>query len=91
MLITVTFAILLSTSATRSEPDRNFRIVGGHPARPNQFPHVVALILYLQEGHSFCGGSIIHQNFVLTAAHCLVSSKASKIEQLNVRLINIKD
>lgn len=73
VLITVTFVIACATLQARSEGiDRNLRIVGGSPARPNQFPHAVALVLHLtQQRSSFCGGSIIHQHYILTAAHCL--------------------
>jgi secreted trypsin-like serine protease len=53
------------------EIERNIRIVGGSQAQPNQFQHAVALFLTLTTGDSFCGGSIINANFILTAAHCL--------------------
>lgn len=73
MLITVTLMAIFFASFVQSFElgDRNYKIVGGQPARANQFPHAVALILHLAETHSLCGGSIIHQNYVLTAAHCL--------------------
>lgn len=52
--------------------DRSTRIIGGTEARRGQFPYIVALILGLPDyGQSFCGGSIISSNFILTAAHCL--------------------
>jgi secreted trypsin-like serine protease len=48
---------------------RDLRIVGGQITRPNQFPHAVALILHMPHSHtSFCGGSIIHANYVLTVS-----------------------
>lgn len=50
---------------------RNIRIVGGSSAMNTQFPHAAALFLHLNTGESFCGGSIIHANYILTAAHCL--------------------
>merc|ERR1712112_506102 len=43
------------------------RIVGGVEAEPNQWPWQVALFI---DNAWFCGGSIISENYVLTAAHC---------------------
>jgi len=51
--------------------NRNNRIFGGVVARAHQFPHIVALTVTMTSGSSFCGGSIVSQNYVLTAAHCL--------------------
>ncbi|XP_037092618.1 coagulation factor X-like [Pollicipes pollicipes] len=46
------------------------RIVGGGPAQPNAYPWLVGLVS--PRGQSpFCGGSIINERFVLTAAHCV--------------------
>ena len=75
VLILIAFAIISAVSQANTHFagfDRNLRIVGGSPARPNQFPHAAALILHLtQQRSSFCGGSIINQHYILTAAHCL--------------------
>lgn len=46
------------------------RIVGGSTATRNQFPYQVALII---NNSGFCGGSIISNTWVLTAAHCVDS------------------
>merc|ERR1711988_1212214 len=48
-------------------PPSKDRIVGGFEAQENQWPWQVALFI---DNAWFCGGSIISENYVLTAAHC---------------------
>lgn len=50
---------------TKSEPDN--RIINGIPAKRGQFPWQVAII---SDDNYFCGGSLISDTWVLTAAHC---------------------
>jgi hypothetical protein len=51
------------------------RIVGGTEAYPHEYPFMVGLLI---DGEYFCGGSLISEKAVLTAAHC--THKASQIE-----------
>jgi len=44
------------------------KIVGGEEATPNQWPWIVALFV---DNAWFCGGSLISENWVMTAAHCV--------------------
>lgn len=44
------------------------RIVGGHDAGVNEWPWAVALF---NNGRQFCGGSLIDNLHILTAAHCV--------------------
>lgn len=49
----------------------NGRIVGGSDAAPNQFPYIASLRWTRGNDLHFCGGSIIDQSWILTAAHCV--------------------
>ncbi|XP_055384266.1 trypsin-4-like [Condylostylus longicornis] len=60
---------------------RDPRIVGGNDAEKNEFPHMISL--KFRGGH-LCGGSIINENWVLTAAHCLCNGFN---EQVKITLI----
>ncbi|XP_034234029.1 uncharacterized protein LOC117641042 [Thrips palmi] len=53
-----------------AHPHLQERIVGGQDAARGEFPWQVALLL---DHLFFCGGSLINHEFVLTAAHCLMT------------------
>lgn len=50
-----------------ASPDSE-RIVGGQNSSPHEFPWIVVLF---NKGRQFCGGSLIDNIHVLTAAHCV--------------------
>ena len=45
-------------------------ILGGENADPYEFPWIVKINMDSCK-HKFCGGSIISENIILTAAHCV--------------------
>ncbi|XP_053687232.1 brachyurin-like [Sabethes cyaneus] len=49
----------------------NQRITNGREATPGQFPYQVALLSQFVDSTALCGGSILTNNYILTAAHCV--------------------
>ncbi|XP_053575647.1 ovochymase-1 [Bombina bombina] len=48
--------------------DKKTRVVAGYPALPKSWPWIVSLQTYKKK--HFCGGTIIHSKWILTAGHC---------------------
>ncbi|KAJ8982608.1 hypothetical protein NQ317_005080 [Molorchus minor] len=57
----------------------NVRIIGGDEASPHQFPYQVGLYCNSASGTTFCGGSLVSNNYILTAAHCLTNTLSVEI------------
>ncbi|KAG8234320.1 hypothetical protein J437_LFUL013060 [Ladona fulva] len=58
----------LSLGMDRKERAGEGRVVGGKPSHPGAWPWLIALY---KDGKFHCGGSLILEQWVLTAAHCM--------------------
>ncbi|NWX04237.1 CTRC protein, partial [Caloenas nicobarica] len=57
------------------------RVVGGEDARPHSWPWQVSLqYKSLGTWSHTCGGTLIAPNWVLTAAHCISSSRTYRVQ-----------
>ncbi|BBN81773.1 hypothetical protein PA25_17580 [Pseudoalteromonas sp. A25] len=92
-------AIMLSCSVTAGDASTklksqqfsdSIRIVGGNEATPHSRPYQVSV--QSLGGEHFCGGSLVADNLVLTAAHCLegVNGESPEI-QVRVGAHSLKD
>ncbi|XP_053271940.1 chymotrypsinogen A [Pleuronectes platessa] len=73
-VLTVTILLLCTgcrSALTCGQAPINTRIIGGQTATPGDWPWQVSLVLF---GTHRCGGSLINDQWVMTAAHCITGS-----------------
>ncbi|KAK0083109.1 hypothetical protein PV325_009307 [Microctonus aethiopoides] len=84
----ITMATSASCGAKNGGQDQE-RIVGGQNADPGEWPWIAPLF---NAGRQVCGGSLIDNRHILTAAHCVAHMNSWDVARLTVRLgdYNIK-
>ncbi|KAM4636455.1 trypsin isoform 4-T4 [Discoglossus pictus] len=69
--------VLLGAAAAFDDDDK---IVGGYTCAKNSVPYIVSL----NSGYHFCGGSLINNLWVVSAAHCYKSSVQVRLGEHNI-------
>lgn len=62
------------------------RIIGGTAVPIEALPWMAQLILETSSGAELCGGAVIHEEFIITAAHCVENLSKSDFDRLFVVL-----
>jgi len=74
-LVLAIFIAAINAASVKELPSNNFRIVGGEPADKHEFPWMVDL----RRGSHYCGGSVLNNKWLMTAAHCATGPPSSYI------------
>uniref|UniRef100_A0A3Q0TB97 Peptidase S1 domain-containing protein n=1 Tax=Amphilophus citrinellus TaxID=61819 RepID=A0A3Q0TB97_AMPCI len=65
------------------------KIVGGHEAVPHSRPYMVLLERHMSNGQiKYCGGFLLNEDFVMTAAHCQLPDGAPSLNSESGKMIN---
>lgn len=87
----LSFALLSTCIASESVKTDFTRIVGGQDAYRGQFPYYALLNMTVMDGNAFCGGVLISNEWILTAAHCLYDTLDGEIHLGSLREKNLSE
>ncbi|XP_044840803.1 transmembrane protease serine 9-like [Mauremys mutica] len=85
MMVTMLILILLPVAFLLSPGAGAGEIIGGREAKPHSRPYMAHLAIHRRGKTSVCGGFLVSENFVLTAAHCNVDEITVTLGAHNIR------
>lgn len=66
------------------------RIVGGYKTEPGEFPFQVRLNIRSRRGSGICGGVVLDQRHILTAAHCMTACVSQHLTTATIENSGVK-
>ncbi|KAJ3656359.1 hypothetical protein Zmor_015442 [Zophobas morio] len=85
----VSVGLLLAVSQPSTQKHIAPRIVGGSDARAGQFPYAAAIYITKPDSTTFCGGVLLSNLWVLTAANCIQGATMTRVQLGSTQLSGI--
>lgn len=70
-VVLIAITILSASNAYKLES----RILGGTSSTESQFPYYAFLTIFTERGIEVCGGTLLNDEYILTAAHCVLQAE----------------
>ncbi|RZC34242.1 Trypsin domain containing protein, partial [Asbolus verrucosus] len=76
-----------STAFSKTLSQINGRIIGGKVAHPLQFPYAAAIYVQTADSRYFCGGTLLSNQWILTAGQCVDGATLFQIYLGSISLV----
>ncbi|XP_065093779.1 collagenase-like [Ochlerotatus camptorhynchus] len=90
-MITWVISLLALGVSVRSAPSEESRIINGKDAELGQFPYQALLKIDTPNGRALCGGSVLNEEWILTAGHCVQDASSFEITMGTINLKSTED
>lgn len=91
LLVALVVALATVNAFNFNDNEIEPKIVQGQNATRGQFPYYVFLKIQLKQGKGACGGSLISNQYVVSAGHCLKGASEIEVHLGSLRAADLKE